>query len=45
VQTDSGREIQRRPGNPMLRYAGGGDRLIDDAASALSTSTQEKLQS
>jgi hypothetical protein len=45
VQTNSGREIQRRPGNPMLRYAGGGDRLIDDAASALSTSTQEKLQS
>jgi hypothetical protein len=45
VQADSGREIQRRPGNPMLRYAGGGDRLIDDAASALSTSTQEKLQS
>jgi len=28
----------------MLRYAGGGDRLIDDAASAPSTSTQEKLQ-
>jgi hypothetical protein len=45
VQTDSGREIQRQPGNPMLRYAGGGDRLIDDAASAPSTSTQEKLQS
>jgi hypothetical protein len=46
VRTDSEREIQRRPGNPMLRYAGGADRpIIDDAASAPSTSTQEKLQS
>jgi len=45
VRTDSGREIQRRPGNPMLRYAGSANRPIDDATSAPPASTQEKLQS
>ena len=41
LQPQAGREIVRRPGNPMLRYvsaAGAGD-----VASTPSTSTQETL--
>ena len=45
VHTDPGREIQRQPGNPMLRYAGGLDRPVDVTTSVPPTSTQEKLQS
>jgi len=45
VRTDPGREIQRQPGNPMLRYAGRFDRPVDVATSVPSTSTQEKLPS
>ncbi|MBK7251950.1 MAG: hypothetical protein IPI06_14060 [Gammaproteobacteria bacterium] len=39
VSPPAGREIVRRPGNPMLRYA----RATDDATSVPPTSTQETL--
>jgi hypothetical protein len=41
LKPDAGREIVRRPGNPMLRYLAGGS--ADDLASVPSTSTQENL--
>ena len=39
----AGREIVRRPGNPMLRYAAGADRVVDGIVTALPTSIQETL--
>lgn len=36
------REIMRRPGNPMLRYAAGADRRVDSFAAVPSDSIQVK---
>ena len=41
---DGSREIVRRPGNPMLRYVGGSDRLPDTNAAVASASLQESLK-
>jgi transposase len=41
---DGSREIVRRPGNPMLRYVGGSDRLADTNAAVASTSPQESFK-
>jgi transposase len=41
---DSDREIVRRPGNPMLRYAGGAHQAADAAAAVASTSLQESYK-
>jgi AbiU2 len=41
VKPEAGREIVRRPGNPMLRYLAGD--CTGESASAPSTSTQESL--
>jgi hypothetical protein len=38
------REIVRRPGNPMLRYVGGADPLVDTSAAVASASLQENLK-
>jgi hypothetical protein len=42
LHPEEGREIVRRPGNPMLRYVVGADRPVDDSV-AVSSSIQEKL--
>jgi Mu transposase, C-terminal domain len=43
VGTDAGREIIRRPGNPMLRYAPGSDAAAADDNAVATTSPQESL--
>jgi len=40
---DDGRQIVRRPGNPMLRYVGG-DQPIEQSAAIAPTSLQESLK-
>ena len=40
---EEGREIVRRPGNPMLRYAVGADQAVDGSVATLPTSLQETL--
>jgi hypothetical protein len=40
--TGESREIVRRPGNPMLRYAAGADRPVDILAAVPFDSIQEK---
>jgi hypothetical protein len=42
LQPQAGREIVRRPGNPMLRYAAGAAEACDPLP-VPSTSTQESL--
>jgi hypothetical protein len=42
VNPDEARDIVRRPGNPMLRYAAGADRPLDVLAAVPSDSIQEK---
>jgi transposase len=41
---DGSREIVRRPGNPMLRYVGGSDRVADTTAAVASPLLQESLK-
>ena len=41
LQPDEARQIVRRPGNPMLRYAAGADRSVDVLA-AVPPLNQEK---
>jgi hypothetical protein len=41
LEPESGREIVRRPGNPMLRYVAGA--VAGDAVALTATSTQETL--
>ena len=43
LHPEEGREIVRRAGNPMLRYAAGADRAVDGSVAALPTSIQETL--
>jgi hypothetical protein len=44
ITPDGGREIVRRPGNPMLRYVGGADQPTDRNAAIASTLRQENLK-
>jgi Mu transposase-like protein len=44
LEPQTGREIVRRPGNPMLRYVGRSDRLADTNAAIASTSLQESFK-
>ena len=43
LHPEEGRDIVRRPGNPMLRYAAGADQAVDGTVAALPTSIQETL--
>jgi transposase len=43
LQPEAGRDIVRRPGNPMLRYAAGAAVRDDEAVPVTRTSTQETL--
>jgi hypothetical protein len=43
LHPEAGRDIVRRPGNPMLRYAGGTDAPLDGNAAVASIPTQENL--
>jgi len=43
LQPEAGRDIVRRPGNPMLRYVVGGVATAGDAVPVTATSTQETL--
>jgi hypothetical protein len=43
LHPEAGRDIVRRPGNPMLRYAGGTDAPLDGNAAVSSIPTQENL--
>jgi hypothetical protein len=43
INPQAGREIVRRPGNPMLRYAAGAAARDDEAVPVTRTSTQETL--
>jgi hypothetical protein len=43
LQPPGGREIVRRPGNPMLRYVVGSTASDADAVPVIVTSTQESL--
>ena len=43
VQPEAGREIVRRPGNPMIRYVGGAALSVTETTAIPSTPAQETL--